>query len=71
MARKRHGAEQVVGKLREEEVELAGGATAKEACRKLEITEHTLELPQLGGSDYRRSESIHVSQGWKTLGAQS
>ena len=48
MARKRHGAEQIVGKLQEAEVKLAGGATVKEACRKLEITEHTLELPRLG-----------------------
>ena len=41
MARKRHSAEQIVRKLREAEVELATGATVKEACRKLAITEHT------------------------------
>jgi transposase-like protein len=41
MARKRHSAEQIVRKLREAEVELAKGATVKDACRKLEITEHT------------------------------
>ena len=41
MARRRHGAEQIVRKLREAEVDLARGATVKEACRKLEITEYT------------------------------
>ncbi len=41
MARKRQSAEQIVGKLREAEMELARGATVKQACRKLEITEHT------------------------------
>ena len=38
---KRHSAEQIVRKLREAEVELARGATVKDACRKLAITEHT------------------------------
>ncbi len=38
---KRHSAEQIVRKLRETEVELAKGATVKDACRKLAITEHT------------------------------
>jgi transposase-like protein len=41
MPTKRHSAEQVVRKLREAEVELAKGATVKDACRKLAITEHT------------------------------
>ena len=41
MATKRHSAEQIVGKLREAEVELAKGATVKDACRKLGVTEHT------------------------------
>ena len=40
MATKRHSAEQIVRKLREAEVELAKGATVKDACRKLAITEH-------------------------------
>ena len=39
---KGHSAEQIVRKLREAEVEqLARGATVKDACRKLAITEHT------------------------------
>ena len=41
MPTKRHSAEQIVRKLREAEVELARGATVKEACRKLAIAEHT------------------------------
>lgn len=41
MAIKRHSAEQIVRKLREAEVELARGATVKDACRKLKVTEHT------------------------------
>jgi|TARA_B100001971_G_C18169209_1_gene526058 transposase-like protein len=38
---KRHSAEQIVRKLREAEVELARGASIKDACRKLAISEHT------------------------------
>ena len=41
MPSKRHSAEQIVRKLREAEVELARGATVKDACRKLAVTEHT------------------------------
>ncbi len=41
MPTKRHSAEQIVRKLREAEVELAKGATVKDACRKLAISEHT------------------------------
>ena len=41
MGRKRHGAEQIIAKLREAEVELARGKTSGEVCRKLGITEQT------------------------------
>ncbi len=41
MPTKRHSAEQIVRKLREAEVELARGATVKDVCRKLAVTEHT------------------------------
>jgi len=41
MGRQRHGAEQIIAKLREAEVELARGKTAGEVCRKLGITEQT------------------------------
>ncbi len=39
MPTKRHSAEQIVRKLREAEVELARGATIRDACRKLAISE--------------------------------
>jgi hypothetical protein len=41
MGRQRHGAEQIIAKLREAEVELARGKTAGEICRQLGITEQT------------------------------
>src|SRR5262249_34570594 len=41
MGRQRHGAEQIIAKLREAEVELARGKTAGEVCRKLGVTEQT------------------------------
>ena len=51
MGRQRHGAEQIIAKLREAEVELAWGKTAGEICRKLGITEQTYYiygLPPMG-----------------------
>jgi len=41
MPKKRHSPEQIVRKLREAEVELARGATVKDVCRKLQVTENT------------------------------
>jgi putative transposase len=41
MARKKHTAEQIIGKLREAEVALASGKTVGEICRGLAITEQT------------------------------
>ena len=41
MRKKKHSAEQIVRKLRTAEVELARGATVKEVCKKLAITEQT------------------------------
>ncbi len=41
MRTRRHSAEQIVRKLRTVEVELARGATVKDVCKKLEITEQT------------------------------
>jgi putative transposase len=41
MARKGYSPEQIIGKLREAEVLLSQGMTAKEAVRKLGISEHT------------------------------
>ena len=44
MPRKRHTADQIIGKLREAEVELAGGHTIAQACRKIGVSEQTLRL---------------------------
>jgi len=41
MRRKRFTAEQIIGKLREAEVELAKGATVGQVCKKLGITDQT------------------------------
>jgi hypothetical protein len=41
MGRQRHGAEQIIAKLREADVELARGKTAGEVCRKLGVREQT------------------------------
>ncbi len=41
MSRKRHTAEQIIGKLRTAEIELAKGLATAEVVRKLGITEQT------------------------------
>ncbi len=41
MARKRYTLEQIIGKLREAEVELGKGAKTPEVCRALGISENT------------------------------
>lgn len=41
MAKRRHTAEQIIGKLREAEVDLAKGMPLAGVCRKLEIHEQT------------------------------
>ena len=41
MARKRFAPEQVIGKLREAEVELARGRTTGQICKRLGITQQT------------------------------
>jgi transposase-like protein len=41
MARRRHGAEEIINKLREAEVGLARGLAVPEVCRKLGVTEQT------------------------------
>jgi transposase-like protein len=39
--RKRHSTEQIIGKLREADVQLAKGVSVGEICRALAISEHT------------------------------
>ena len=51
MKRKRHSTEQIVGKLRQAEAELANGMGVSEVCRKLEVSEATYHrwAKQYGG----------------------
>ena len=41
MAQKRHTPEQIISKLREAEVALAGGQTVAQTCRKIGVSEQT------------------------------
>lgn len=41
MKKKRHGAEQIITKLREADVVLSAGASVEAVCKKLEISEQT------------------------------
>jgi transposase-like protein len=41
MKRKRHSLEQIIGKLRQAEADLAAGMPTEQVCRKLEISEAT------------------------------
>ena len=41
MVKKRHGAEQIIPKLREAKVKLARGLKVPQVCKKLEVTEQT------------------------------
>ncbi len=41
MPRKRYTTEQIIGKLREAEVELAQGRTVPQVCKKLEVSQQT------------------------------
>ena len=41
MGQKRHTPEQIIQKLRRAEVEIAQGDTVAQACKKIEVTEHT------------------------------
>jgi hypothetical protein len=45
MGKKRHTAEEIIGKLRTAEIELAKGSATAEVVRKLGITEQTYDLP--------------------------
>ncbi len=50
---KRHTSEQIIRKLRQAEVELAGGLTVGQVCQKLGISEQTLHRwrQRYGGMD--------------------
>ena len=71
MPRKRHTGEQIMGKLREAEVELAGGHTIAQACRNIGVSEQTLRLssgqallsvaPGVRGSENRPGEEAEAA----------
>ena len=41
MGQKRHAPEEIIQKLRRAEVEIAQGSTVAQACKQIEVTEHT------------------------------
>jgi len=41
MSSKKHTPEQIINKLRQAEVEIAGGATISQAAKKIGVTDHT------------------------------
>ena len=67
MGRQRHGAEQIIAKLREAEVELARGKTAGEVCRKLGVTPTTGGAESTAASASTRRGGSRSSSG-RTLG---
>ena len=60
MAKKRHGAEQIIPKLREAEVELARGLKVPQVCKKLEVTEQTYYWwrKKYGGMDPQMAKQL-------------
>jgi hypothetical protein len=48
MSRRRHRVDQIIGKLRQADVELGQGKTVEEACRALEITDRPFSGPRRG-----------------------
>lgn len=68
MAGKRHSAEQIIGKLREAEALLAGGASIGQVCQKLEVSEATFNRwrNQYGGmkaSEAKRLKELEDENG--------
>ena len=63
MAKNRHGAEQIIPKLREAEVELARGLKVPEVCRKFGITEQTYYRWRRVPSESQASRTVVVSGG--------
>jgi putative transposase len=41
MGQKRHSPEEIIQKLRRAEVEIGQGSTVAQACKQIEVTEHT------------------------------
>jgi putative transposase len=65
MKRKRHSPEQIIGKLREADALLGGGATIGQVCQKLEVGEATFHRwrQQYGGlkaSDAKQLKELEL-----------
>ena len=68
MKRKRHGPEQVIGKLREADVLLSKGATVAEVCKRLEVSEQTYhrwrhQFGGMKGPDMKRLKELERENG--------
>lgn len=68
MKRKRHGPEQVIGKLREAEVWLSQGATVADVCKRLEVSEQTYhrwrnQFGGMKGPDMKRLKELERENG--------
>ena len=65
---KRHKPEQIIGKLREAEIELSKGATVPEACKKIGVTDQTYyrwraEYGGLRLDQAKRMKALEVENG--------
>ena len=65
---KRHGPEEIIGKLREAEIVLAQGGTTGDACRRIAVTEQTYYRwrKEYGGLDLdqaRRMKDLEKENG--------
>jgi transposase-like protein len=63
MKRKRHTSEQIIGKLRQAEADLAAGSPVEQVCRNLEISEATFhrwrkQYGGLKGPEMRRLKEL-------------
>ena len=66
--RKRHTPEQIITKLREAELDLAGGLTVGQVCQKLGVSENTFHRwrNQYGGmkaDEARRLKELEIENG--------
>ena len=65
---KKHGPEEIIGKLREVEIVLAQGGTTADACRRIAVTEQTYYRwrKEFGGlkTDQARRMRCRRERGW-------
>ncbi len=73
MARKKHGAEQIVAILRQIEVELANRKSTGQACKEAGITQQTYSRwrKEYGGRKLEQARPLIVSEGNDALDNQA